>query len=600
MRIKTITNWAYGATLLLTGLSGTAFILSSISAAKERVTLEQHLYLDDLGEQLALAAERRSDEARLFVMRGAPRHLDAFRQEERLVNGREKLIARLGRHGLPRVEQAALETARANLDELDRIERMAIRLMRGGDTARAQAMLFGPDHERAQTAVLEPIKRFRDLVGSRTNADIRDAQATSDLFSNIAKVMLALTALLFLAVLYFILRRRVVLPLDRMTGIVSRLARQDFTVDVPKLSRSDEIGDMNNAIGVFRSNGLERDRLESERMAEQRIKDSILRMMHRLQAASTQQELAEVVACFVPQTFPNVAGQLYVLDRTGATLGLVGSWLEPANICQTFPPGACWGVRRGRPHVSNQNHNDIPCAHVDGAIAPSLCVPLTALGDTIGLLYLEEGPQAELGEHTRLYVELMAENIGLALANLRLREQLMGLALRDGLTGLFNRRCLDEALNRYARDTHEGSVGCLMIDIDHFKRFNDEFGHDSGDFVMQHVAAILQEATQEVGNAYRFGGEEFTVVAPGLDEDAACLLAERIRERIQAAPLAHRGRPLGTLTVSIGVAAAPQSGPVSTLLGSADAALLEAKARGRNQVLSSRMLAQLAPENAAV
>lgn len=588
MRIKTITNWAYGATLLLTAVSGTAFILAAVSAAEERQVLEQYITLDELGEELALAAEMRSDEARLYAMRGGERHLVAFRKDETEIRSRERMIDRLRKQALPRVEQDALATIQKNLGELDQIERAAIQAVQAGEVEKARAMLFGPDHERAQQAVLEPMERFRALAKSRTQSELRVAQALSDLFSDIAKVMLALTALLFLAVLYFILRRRVVLPLDRMTGIVNRLAKQDFTVEVPRDQRRDEIGDMNKAIGIFRTNGIERDRLEAERMAEQRIKDAILKMMHRLQAVDTQEELAEVVACFAPQTFPDVAGQLFVLDRSRQSLRLAGSWLEPTHSAQAFAPGACWGVRRGRPHVSNQSHGDIPCAHAEGGTTPSLCVPLTVQGDTIGLLYFEERPDHAIEPGWQIYVELMAENIGLALANLRLREQLTGLALRDGLTGLLNRRCLDEALTHRAQERGGGALACLMIDIDHFKRFNDDFGHDAGDFVMQHVAAIMQEVAGDRGEVYRFGGEEFAILAAGMDEAQACaILAEPIRQRVQAAPLAHRGRRLGTITVSIGVAAYPASGALTNLLSVADAALLSAKGHGRNRVIGA-------------
>lgn len=588
MRITTITNWAYGATVILTAVSGTAFILSATAADQERRAVEQHLGLDDLGDALALAAEKRSDEARLYAMRGARRHLAAFLAEEKDITHRERLIGQLRTYGLTDPEHAALNAVEGSLGELDEIERDAIVRARRGDSAAAQQILFGPDHERAQTAVLEPLRRFRDLVAERTQRILRSAQARSDFFSDAAKLMLGLTAALFLSVLYFVLRRRVALPLARMTRIVARLARQDFTVEVPVDRRRDEIGDMNTAIRVFRSNGLERDRLEAERMADRLVKDSILRMMHRLQAAATQRELAEVVACFVPQTFPDVAGHLYVLDRPGTALVLAGSWLDPASTTEAFAPGICWGVRRGRPHVSNQSENDIPCVHVGEVASPSLCVPLTAQGDTIGLLYFEQRSGTDvLGETARLYVELIAENIGLALANLRLREQLTGLAIRDALTGLFNRRCLDEAINRHAREPRIGPIACLMIDIDHFKRFNDSFGHDAGDLVMQHVAGIMLEAVGDFGRAYRFGGEEFTILLPDRDEAGAMAFAETLRLRIHASPIAHRGRALGHVAVSIGVAAYPEIGAIANLIGCADAALLSAKMLGRNQVMSA-------------
>jgi len=165
----------------------------------------------------------------------------------------------------------------------------------------------------------------------------------------------------------------------------------------------------------------------------------------------------------------------------------------------------------------------------------------------------------------RIYLDLMSDNVALALANLRLRERLASLAVRDALTGLFNRRCLDEALNRRPREA-PGPLACIMVDIDHFKRFNDQFGHDAGDAVMQHVAQIMRETVQDAGAAYRFGGEEFTILLPGAEAPAALELAERLRGQIAAAPLAHHGRMLGHITISLGLAVSPADGPTATLL----------------------------------
>lgn len=150
----------------------------------------------------------------------------------------------------------------------------------------------------------------------------------------------------------------------------------------------------------------------------------------------------------------------------------------------------CWALRRGRPHASNPGGDDVVCRHLHGSFGTGLCIPLTALGDTVGLLYLEIPQSSETLELERLYLELLAENIGLAVANLQLRQRLVGMARQDALTGLLNRRSLDETLNRHI-EKPANSLACLMLDIDHFKRFNDRFGHDAGDAVMQYVARAV-------------------------------------------------------------------------------------------------------------
>ncbi|WP_117194021.1 diguanylate cyclase [Rhizobium terrae] len=591
MRISTITNWAYGITVVLTALSGAAFIMSSRSAIQERLAVEEHLTLDTLAEDLALGAEVRSDEARLYVMRGEERHLQAFHAEEEAERQREAAATKLMAKGLPAAEAEALKEIGAEAEELDKIEIAAVEAFQRGDRAGAQGMLFGAEHERLQTALLGTVRHFRDMTAARTGAELEAARARSDWWSLLAKIMLGITGVLFLAVLYFILRRRVAVPLVRMTGIVGRLAKQDYTVDVPADPRRDEIGEMNDAIQIFRANGIERERLDAERRADQRTKDLILQMMHRLQACQNQQELADVVARFAPEIFPDIAGGLYLLDESRGLLTRAGVWLEPQHSGCVFEASACWGLRRGRPHASGSVDADVPCQHLDGSEASALCVPLTAQGDAIGLLYLEErGGTALRLETSRLYLELIAENVGLAIANLQLRDKLTDLAIRDPLTGLFNRRFLDETLRRYARDQGGEPHACLMIDIDHFKRFNDDFGHDAGDMVMQYVGQVLRDTVGQAGGAFRFGGEEFTVLLPGFSEAEALRLAEDLREKIRAAILSHSGRIIGAVSISLGVAASPLEGAVETLLTRADAALLKAKQEGRNRsVAASRM-----------
>jgi diguanylate cyclase (GGDEF)-like protein len=597
MRISTITNWAYGITVLLTACSGAAFLYAARAAEAERVAVEQHLTFDVLAEDLAVGAEKPSDYARLYAMRGDQRHLDSYRYEATQERTRERALERVRSMGAAPVEVAAVAEAHRNLAELDALEAAGIEAAERGDRALAQRILYGADFERAQAAVLSALDHFRSLVSARTQMELEQARLDNDNASIVAKIMLAITALVFLSVLYFVLRRRVAVPLRRMTGIVMRLARQDYAVEVPDHIRRDEIGDMTDAIQIFRENGIERDRLEAERRADQRTKDCILQMVHRLQACQASDELAEVVVCFAPQTFPELAGRLYVFDDTRNALAQVGSWLDPHYSADSFPPTACWGVRRGHLHASNGQHQDVSCPHINDPDVRSLCVPLTAQGDTIGLLYFED--QLGVGKledaAPRLYLELLSENVSLALANLRLRERLANLAARDALTGLLNRRCLDETLMRQPGN----ALACVMIDIDHFKRFNDEFGHDAGDAVMQHVAELMRATVGELGRAYRFGGEEFTILLPDADEREAFELAETLRTQIAAAPLAHHGRLLGHITISLGVAASPGGGSTATLLKRADAALLHAKSQGRNCTMAASHLPDTGDRRAA-
>ena len=584
MRISTITNWAYGVTLVLTILSGLAFILSSRSATEERIAVEHLLALDKMAEDLALGAELRTDEARLYVMRGDARHLAAFHVAEAEERRREAAIDQASVLGVTDEEMQVLQRIRKDAEELDAIELRAIAAFGAGNRTEAQEILFGDEHYREHQDLISAVEEFRKLTDRRTAEELRALHARSDLLGLIARISLSLTAAVFLAVLYFILRRRVALPLQRMTGIVNRLANQDFAVEVPRDGRRDEIGEMNEAIQVFRDNGLERARLDAERRQDLHTKDLILQMMHRVQACEKLAELADVVGRFLPQLFPHLAGGLYVINDSRTSLSPLSTWLEPEGAAERIAVKDCWGLRRGRPHGSKNAEKDVPCVHIGEADKPSLCVPLMAQSDTIGLLYLEGGnSDATPVRDARLYLEIIAENLGLAIANLQLREKLTRLAVQDSLTGLLNRRSLDEALHRLTQDNESRALSCLMIDIDHFKRFNDEFGHDAGDIVMRSVADIIVELVGHDGLCYRFGGEEFTVLMLDKDPASALRIAERIRTRIATSPLTHRGRILGTVTVSIGLASCPEGGTIGTVRSRADLALLQAKDQGRNR-----------------
>jgi diguanylate cyclase (GGDEF)-like protein len=227
-----------------------------------------------------------------------------------------------------------------------------------------------------------------------------------------------------------------------------------------------------------------------------------------------------------------------------------------------------------------------------------LCVPLAAQGETLGVLYLEcsappaalrQGQQADPFEPLTRQAAAVGERISLALANLRLREVLRGQSLRDPLTGLFNRRYMEESLERELRRAirNDQPVALLMIDIDHFKRFNDTFGHQAGDTLLRALGDFLIKRTRGQDCPCRYGGEEFALILSGVSMEAACKRAELLREDLQQLAVEHAGQVLGAVTVSVGVAAYPGHTTAEELLRAADQALYRAKAEGRDRVIYS-------------
>lgn len=240
---------------------------------------------------------------------------------------------------------------------------------------------------------------------------------------------------------------------------------------------------------------------------------------------------------------------------------------------------------------------EIVCPHLrSSAWSSHLCVPMQAYGASLGVLVLQgDAPTAALAEEEsaaafafqRKFVETLTEHLALALANVRLREALRVQSVRDPLTGLFNRRYMEESLERSISGAarHQQSVSVLLLDLDHFKEFNDTHGHAAGDALLREVANFLQTHTRREDVACRYGGDEFVLILPEVSLHAGLARAEQIREAFKGSVEGREnsGRTLPTLT--IGLAAAPEHGLSSkVLLEVADAALYKAKRDGRDRV----------------
>ncbi len=591
MRLATITNWAYAATVVLTIASSATMLLASNATDRERAAVEQRYRLDQATATLEEDVFLLSDRARQYVNTGDPTYLVGYRSEEAALKSVEERISHIGDAGASTGEIEALADAVRLADLLHDEQRAAVAAHEGGDEAKARQLLFGAEYERQLDRAELEIKRFRDRLDARVQSQVNSATEVARLWKGISEITLALTALLVLCVLYFVFKQRVLRPVVKLSDVVNRLAAQDFAAEPPAFDQVDEIGDMAQAIRIFRENGLERQRLESERDADRAMRDLLSRMTQRLQGCDTMDDLKDVVQRFVPEITPGLAGRLYLLDRQRNMVVEACGWQNPGHSRAEFSALACWGLRRGLPHRPAGDNVDVPCDHVDrsDAAAPidTLCLPLTAQRETLGLLYFEApagNPGALSGPE--IYLDMLAENIGLAIANLQLRETLREMALADPLTGLSNRRQLDQLLGiQIAQAERLGQdLGCLMIDVDHFKRFNDVHGHDAGDMVLREVGKVLAGVTRDAGLAFRYGGEEFMLLLPGLSVEAAAERAEEIRTRVAALALGSEAGNMGPVTVSIGVAITPLHCPPDRLVRTADAALLRAKAMGRDRV----------------
>ena len=590
MRLTIITNWAYGATVLLTLVSGTTMILASNAHEQERAAVEQRYRLDQATVTLNAEVFALTEHARQYLDTGDPSYRRLYQRDAAALRAVEDRIRHLGDVGAGADELDSLKQAIRWADALQDEQREAIAAHDRGEETKARELLFGATYERELDRARTAVERFQYRLDQRTETNVAAAANLARVWKTISEVTLAITGFLFFCVLFFIFRQRVLKPVVRLSDVVNRLAAQDYAVELPALGQIDEIGDMAQAIRIFRENGLERQRLEAERDADLAMRDLLSRMTQRMQGCDTLLDLKDVVQRFVPEIAPAHAGRLYLLDPKRNAMVEACSWMEPVNSRPEFAPMSCWALRRGLPHRPAGTQIDVVCEHMDlrgGEVPDTLCLPLTAQRETFGLLYFE--PRANVLEAAvqSTYLLMLAENIGLALANLRLRDQLREMAMVDALTGLANRRQLDAVLGARVSgaDRRAQPISCLMIDVDHFKRFNDNFGHDAGDMVLREVGAVLRGALGETDLAFRYGGEEFLVLLPGLDAAQALARAEDIRAQVSAIRIMHEGTPLEPVHVSLGVATAPEHCTAERLVPTADASLLRAKSQGRNQAV---------------
>ena len=590
MRLSTITNWAYGATVLLTLASGTTMLFASGAEQRERAAVAQRASFDQLTSTLEEDVYRLTEQARGYVISGDPSHLVVYRREKEALRSVEDRIRHLKDAGANENELNALRQAIQWSDALSDEQDVAIKAAQAGDDKTARTILFGDEYGRELDRVAAQVGRFQYMLDHRTDTAVQGATDTARQWRTMSEIMLGVTALLFLCVLYFVLKQRILHPVVRLSDVVTRLAAQDFAAIPPDFPQVDEIGDMAQAIRIFRENGLERQRLEQERDVDRTMRDLLSRMTQRLQGCDSTADLVEVVRRFTPEITPDFPGRLYIHDIRRNMMLQACDCLDPKQSRNDFPASACWALRRGQVHKPRGGMVDIACEHLEGETAvPTICIPLAAQGESIGLLYFEQTREmdAEHLDRAEKYLEMLAENIGLALANLRLRDALREMAMADALTGLPNRRHFDamfEALVDEAEHNH-APLACLMVDIDHFKRFNDSYGHDAGDAVLRAVGAVLGDSLREQGFAFRLGGEEFVLLMPGFTLEQALTRSAQIQQRIRDLRVERRGQELGPITASFGLAAWPDHGAAVRLVTTADAALLRAKGEGRDQIM---------------
>lgn len=312
-----------------------------------------------------------------------------------------------------------------------------------------------------------------------------------------------------------------------------------------------------------------------------------------LQLCTSPGQAHEAVVRYTQQLLPAVNAALAIINNSRHMVEIAAASEGEAKVLDGFPLDACCGLRSGRPRWRQPGQSEVHCAHFVGNPPDNyLCVPLTAHGDTLGILCIEcPTPLVAVDVQRNMEsLEELAETASMSIAGLNLRARLEHQSIRDGLTNLYNRHFMEISLDRELRRAarNHTDICILMVDVDHFKRFNDTYGHEAGDCVLREVAETFRQSVRAEDIICRYGGEEFVIILPETSQDAGTERAENIRQRVSELRVRFRSEALREVTISIGVATFPQSGStLEELLRAADRALYMAKHGGRNQVVAA-------------
>ena len=320
-------------------------------------------------------------------------------------------------------------------------------------------------------------------------------------------------------------------------------------------------------------------------------------MSQILQTEMTLAEGLKVTAEYCDHLLSGTAGSVYLYRNSADMLELAGAWGEGQSAPQTISPQACWGLRRGHSHSGTHGQPQIRCEHytplelLPDRNQSELCLPLVAYGEVIGLFYIrklvEAGEHDAFGDTEKEIAKSISEQVALALSNVKLRNVLHDKSIRDPLTGLFNRRYMEETLKReIARAERITSpLSVVMLDLDHFKKVNDVHGHAVGDAVLRSTANLLTQSLRNSDVACRYGGEEILLILPDCTGEHAVQKAQQLCDLVRSQVVTESGTAI-SVTGSFGVASASMGNcDAAKLIVLADKALYQAKVAGRDRVV---------------
>lgn len=389
---------------------------------------------------------------------------------------------------------------------------------------------------------------------------------------------LAISVLLMVLVVAWFMRR-IGSSVEDLDLAAAELSRGNLTARIPGGKEAGSLACRFNRMAEL----LEKRQSETRHLAR------LAEMLHNSRSVA---EALDVFGGYASVLFPEHAGVLFLIEQSSGDVTAVTSWRAGEAISDTqMTTHDCWALRLGRMHENGKG--SIRCDHLRDNVN-SLCVPLPAFGEIIGLIFVtldtKEDPTGVEHERERQFVATVAEQVALALANVKLREELNVQAIRDPLTHLYNRRHLDEVIDRefHRAQRHGVPLAVIAFDIDDFKAYKKNSGRDSSDQVLVRLGGALRDFFRPEDGIFRAGDERFIALLPGISRDDALARAEELRVAVSSMDMLKGNARLPGITISVGVACFPEDAvEVERLLRQVELALGKARQEGGNRVASA-------------
>lgn len=484
------------------------------------------------------------------------------------------------------------------------------------------------EHPKGAYSIVVPLKpENEDIISGAVILDytsLLDSVNKIQTQNHVTTLIIVIIIILFGLAITYIISKSIAVPITRLHQAAVQISQGDLSSKIEMRYRDDELSELARAFETMQTSLKDTFRkLETEinerKKAEETVQQTNVQLAERtnelehrnreigllsdmdnmLQSSLTLEEAYTTITYFGEKLFPEDAGAVYLFRASRNILEMVATWGKPLFSEKFFAPEECIALRRGQKYLVNDKSMAQFCPHVrrSEVISCYLCIPMMGHGETLGILYLqgcmdnekpkENTPQANLQAQKFSLATNVAEHLSLILSNLKLRDTLKNLSLKDALTGLYNHRYLKESLEREVmRATRTGKLlGVIMLDIDHFKQFNDTYGHETGDILLRELGIYFQKHMRGSDIVCRYGGEEFTIIMPESSVENTLKRAESIRQGTLSIQIKIHGLLLPPVTISIGVATFPNNGKTGEeVLRAADLALYQAKEKGRNRV----------------